>query len=138
MAAQNPYQKYQNVQVQTADQGKLIIMLYQGCIKFLKLAKKSIEEKDIEGANNNLTRAQAIVNELKVTLDKEKGGQIAENLDNLYEFMSYQLIQANIKKDTTQIEVVEELMIELLDAWKQIINKQSKKNNQKEAVSIQG
>lgn len=122
MNLQQVYQQYQRTQVETANPGKLVIMLYQGGIKFLKLAKKSMEDNDLEGVNNYLIRTQDIINELMVTLDLENGGEIAENLYRLYEFMNYQLIQANIKKEGEPIVQVEELLVELLDAWEQIVN----------------
>jgi len=118
------FQRYQQIQVETANKGKLLIMLYQGCIKFLRLAKKSIDEKDPEGANHYLIRSQNIVNELRSTLDLEKGGKIAENLDKLYDFMLVQLIEANIKKDGEMIQIVEKLMLDLLNAWQEIIEGQ--------------
>jgi flagellar secretion chaperone FliS len=118
------FQRYQEIQVETANRGKLLIMLYQGCIKFLRLARKSIDEKDLEGANHYLIRSQNIVNELRSTLDLEKGGKIAENLDKLYDFMLVQLIEANIKKDGEMIQIVEKLMLDLLDAWQEIIEGQ--------------
>ncbi len=132
MSPQLAYQQYKEVQVKTANQGKLIIMLYQGAIKFLRLAKKYIELEDIEKTNHNLIKAQNIINELNATLDKEKGGEIAENLSNLYNYMNRKLIEANIKKDTEDIEIVEELMEGLLTSWQEIINNSknySGKNN---------
>ena len=132
MNSQGAYKKYQNVQVKTANKGKLLIMLYEGCVKFLRLAEKSIEEKEMEAANNYLIRSQDIINELMVTLDMEKGGEIAENLYKLYDFMMSQLIEANINKDVEKIELVEDFMLELLDSWKQII---SAKHKEEEKLS---
>lgn len=131
------YQKYQNVQVKTANRGKLLLMLYQGCIKFLRLAEKSIEEKNIEGANNYLVRSQDIIRELQSTLDIEKGGRIARDLNSLYDFMIHMLLEANIKKEIQPVKVVEELMLELLETWKEIINGQKKQRREQEAnVSV--
>lgn len=126
MQGQVAYQQYKEVQIKTANQGKLLLMLYQGCVKFLRLAKRHIEDKNFAGANENLIKAQSIINELMITLDREKGGEIADNLYKLYDFMNRQLIQANIKKEIKSIEIVEELILELLDAWKEIINKTEK------------
>lgn len=96
-------------------------MLYQGCIKFLRLAKKSIEDEDIEGANNYIIRSQDIIRELMNTLDREKGGEIADNLYNLYDFMNRQLITANINKDIEKVKTVEDMMLELLESWQKIV-----------------
>jgi len=125
------YQQYKKTKVETANQGKLIIMLYEGGIKFSKLAKKSLDNGDYEQANNYLLRAQDIINELMVTLDRDKGGEIANNLYQLYEYMNYQLIQANVKKSSEPIDIVLELMMELLESWKEIIsnNNENKTNN---------
>lgn len=121
MNNQAAFQRYQQVQVETANQGQLLIMLYQGCIKFLKLSVKSIEEQNHEMTNTNLIKAQNIIYELMNTLDREQGGQIADNLYKLYDFMINQLIQANIKKDPKLIVTVEDLMTDLLHTWQQII-----------------
>lgn len=134
MSAQTAYKKYKEVQVNTANRGKLLIMLYQGCIKFLRVAKKSIENEDIQGANNYIIRSQDIIRELMNTLDRENGGELADNLYNLYDFMNRQLIEANVKKDIEKLEVVEDLMLELLESWQEIVNNQNQ-SNEKVAVN---
>lgn len=127
MPGQTAHKKYKQVQVKTANNEKLLLMLYKGCIKFLKLSKKSINEDDIEGANNYIIRSQDIIRELRDTLDMKKGGEIANNLSQLYDFMLRKLVEANINKDNEKIKIVENLMTELLDAWKQIANNQEQK-----------
>jgi len=122
MNSQLIYQQYQRNQVETSSSDKLLIMLYQGSIKFLKIAKKKMEENDLEGANNYLIRAQDIISELMYSLDSEKGGDIAENLFRLYEFMNYQLVQANTKKISQPINLVIDMLTKLLDAWQQILD----------------
>ena len=131
------YKKYKQVQVKTANREKLLIMLYQGCVKFLRLAKKSIEDEDIEGANNYIIRSQDIIRELMGTLDREKGGEVADNLYSLYDFMNRQLIEANVNKDIEKIKTVENLMLELLDSWKQIVNGNNEEPNQ-EDINLKG
>ena len=111
-------------------------MLYQGCIKFLRLAKKSMKENNTEDANNYIIRSQDIIRELMNTLDIEKGGDVATNLYSLYDFMIRNLIEANVDKDLEKIEVVEDMMLELLDSWKQIVNQQNNKNVNEEKVNI--
>jgi len=137
MPGQTAHKKYKQVQVKTANNEKLLIMLYQGCIKFLKLAKKSINENDIEGTNNYIIRAQDIIRELRNTLNMEKGGEIATNLSQLYDFMLRQLVEANINKDSEKIEVVEDMMLELLDSWKQITNDQKQKDKESQ-LNVKG
>lgn len=113
-------QAYQNNQVNTAPQKKLIIMLYDGAIKNLKLSKLAIEEKDIEKTNKYLIKAQDIIMELMTTLNLESGGEVAENLYQLYDYMYTKLIRANIDKDINSIIEVEKYMKELRDTWAQI------------------
>ena len=111
-------------------------MLYQGCIKFLRLGKKSIKEDDIQGANNYIIRSQDIIRELMNTLDREKGGEIATNLYSLYDFMNRQLIEANVNKDVEKIEVVEDMMMELLDSWKQITGGKKQKQEEEPQLNV--
>ncbi len=116
----NPYQKYKDAQYETASPEKLLIMLYNGAIKFARQAKEGMKEKDIELANNKIKRVQAIINELMVTLDMEQG-EIAENLYNLYEYINRRLIQANIRKDPEIVDEVLSLLEELKGAWEDAI-----------------
>lgn len=113
-------QAYQSNQVKTAPQKKLIIMLYDGAIKNLRLGKLAIEEKNIEKTNTYLVKAQDIVMELMTTLNLEAGGQVAENLHQLYDYMYTKLIRANIDKDIEAIGEVEKYMKELRDTWAQL------------------
>ncbi len=132
------YQQYKEVQVKTANRGKLLIILYQGCIKFLRLAKKGIQDNNIEMANNNIIKSQRIIMELMSTLDRDKGGEISDNLYNLYDYMNRQLIDANINKNIVPIEIVEELMLELLDSWQQIVNGGKREEEDNSKVRVEG
>lgn len=113
-------QAYQNNQVTTAPQKKLIVMLYDGAIKNLRLAKMAMEEKKVEKINTHLIKAQDIIMELMTTLNFELGGEIAKTLHQLYDYMYRQLIKANIDKDVEAINEVEKYMEELRAAWEQI------------------
>jgi flagellar protein FliS len=124
------HKQYKQVQVKTANNKKLLLMLYQGCIKFLRIAKKSIKEEDMENANEYLKKSQAIIDELRYTLDMDKGGEISKNLYKLYNFMYSELISANINKEIEPIENVEELMMDLLETWKEVINNPNQGNEQ--------
>ena len=124
------HKQYKQVQVKTANNKKLLLMLYQGCIKFLRIAKKSIKEEDMENANEYLKKSQAIIDELRYTLDMEKGGEISNNLYKLYNFMYSELISANINKEIEPIENVENLMMDLLETWKEVINNPNQGNEQ--------
>ena len=116
----NPYQQYQRTQTQTAPPGELIVMMYNGAIRFLTAGRQKLESRDIPGANASLLRAQDIVLELMVSVDVAVG-PVARNLYDLYEFMHRHLIQANVKKDVQMVDEVIGLLRELLAAWEQAI-----------------
>lgn len=116
----NAYNAYKNNQVMTASKSKLVIMLYDGAIKNLKLAELAIEEKQIEKVNSYLKKTQDIISEFMVTLNFEAGGDIAKNLYQLYEYMYNKLIRANIDKDAAAIAEVKKYLEELRDTWSQI------------------
>ncbi len=112
----NPYALYQRTQVETADQGKLLLMLYEGALRFLGQARIALQENNGEEANNSLVRAQEIIAELMASLDLE-AGDVAVSLFRLYEYMHYQMVQANIKKEAPLLDQVEAMLIELKEAW---------------------
>lgn len=116
---------YRATQVQTASPGDLLIMLYDGAIRFINQGLACIEKKDHEGAHNAIVRAEKIITELMVTLDLEKGGEIAKNLHSLYCFMKLELVSGNLKKSSEPLENVRELIKGLRDTWIQVIKKNS-------------
>ncbi|MDQ1235877.1 flagellar protein FliS [Paenibacillus sp. SORGH_AS306] len=111
----SPYQKYQQAQAQTASKPKLLIMLYDGAIRFVKAGIEGIEEKDYQKANNNLCKAQAIVHELISSLNFDF--PIAHELIVIYEYMLHSLIEANIKKNVTLAEEVLVHLADLRETW---------------------
>ncbi|MBY0450717.1 MAG: flagellar export chaperone FliS [Cyanobacteria bacterium] len=121
----NPYaqsaKQYQKQQVETASPEELLLLMYDGAIRFLNVARKSMEEKNIEKSHNNLIRAQHIVTELMASLDMEIGGEVAQNLFRLYDYLHYRLVQANIKKDTAMIDEVLTHLRSLKETWEQAI-----------------
>ena len=92
-------------------------MLFDGVLKFVKLARKDIKEKNISGANYNLGRAQDIILELNHSLDMDY--ELSENLAGVYDFMYQQLVDANIKKDAQALDIIESMLVDLKDAWSQ-------------------
>ena len=96
-------------------------MLYDGAIKFMRLAIKELEAKDYEAKGRYIDRAQDIINELNAVLDMESGGEIAANLRKLYVFMSKRLSEANVQRDPQMIREVISLMEELNKGWRAII-----------------
>ena len=128
---QNAYKK---ASVNTLDQNKLIIMLYDGAIKNASFAVEHMKSGEIEKVHNCLIKAKNIVTELMATLNMEKGGDVAKNLQSLYSYMFSQLIEANMEKKTQPIVVVIELLKELRVAWVEI-NKKSKTQKTQNKVS---
>lgn len=119
MATINPYQAYQQNSVMTASPQELTLMLYNGSLKFMKLAKRAMIENDFQEKNTNIIKAQNITQELRVTLDPD--AEISKNMEQLYEYMYTRLIEANTKNDVGVLEEVEGLMVELRDTWKQVM-----------------
>jgi flagellar protein FliS len=111
---------YQKAAVNTVDQRKLIVLLYDGAIKFLSIAVNKLAEGDAYEAHTNLVRGKSIVAELLASLDMERGGEIAGNLQRLYAYMFNELIEANLNKDAERVTHVIELLKELRDAWKDL------------------
>jgi len=111
---------YQDNAVTTQSKGRLIVMLYDGAIRFLRLAIKEMENKNYEAKGRYINRAVDILNELNVVLDMDAGGEIASNLRKLYVFMINRLSQANIKCDPQIVRDVIKLMEELNSSWKAI------------------
>ncbi len=120
MLNKNPYNQYKQTQITTANQGKLIVMLYDGAIKFLTIALENIEPKKYDIVNNNIIKAQDIITELLLSLNMDEGGEISKNLFSLYMYFKKQLLEANIKKDPQIITHTLKLLRELRDAWDQI------------------
>ena len=135
MKGRNAEQQYKQMQIKTASPGKLLLMLYQGSIKFMKLAVKGIEMNNIEIAHENIIKAQNIILELKGTLNKEQGGEIAENLERLYDFIYQELLRANLRKEKEHIENVIPLVEDLFESYQEIVNRQ---NSKKLKVNVGG
>lgn len=119
MAINNPQQAYVNNSVTTASPGELTLMLYNGCIKFIRYAEKAMKENNIEQKNINVQKAQAIIRELSITLKTDT--DLAKNMLALYEFLHERLVEANIKNDPAILKEVEEFVTEFRDTWKQVI-----------------
>ena len=123
---QNAYKK---ASVNTLDQTKLIIMLYDGAIKNASFAVEHMKSGQIEKVHDCLIKTKNIVTELMATLNMDRGGDIANNLQSLYSYMFSQLIEANMNKKTEPVIVVIDLLKELRAAWTQINSK--RKNDAK-------
>lgn len=117
----NPYAQYQKNSVNTASGPELTLMLYNGAIKFCNIAIDSIEKKDIPRAHENLIKAQDIIMELRITLNKKY--PIAIEMEQLYDYIYDTLIQANLKKDISKIQEACGLIRNYRDAWQEAMKK---------------
>ena len=113
------HQQYQQAAATTAGPAQLVLMLYDGALIRLEVARDAIEEGRKAAAHEALVRVQAIVDELAVSLDFDRGGEVARNLAELYDYCSRQLIEANIHKDAGLVRDVEAVIVGLRDAWDQ-------------------
>ena len=115
--------QYSQVQIQTANKGQLIVMLYQGAIKFMKKALQSMEKKDLEEKGNALIKAQDIILELLYALDQEmlnSGNELALNLQRLYLYAYRRLVHANVRQDEGAIKEILGVMTNLAEAWETV------------------
>jgi len=112
-------QAYQNNAVNTASPGELTLMLYNGCLKFIHLAKTAIQNKDFETKHTNLMKAQNIITELMVTLNMDY--EISKNMMAMYDYIKHRLIEANMKNDLDILNEVEGYVVEFRDTWKEVI-----------------
>lgn len=115
---QNVLTSYTENEILTAEPEKLVLLMYDGAIKFIRQGKAAIREAHIEDAHTYILRAYAIIAELQATLDKEKGGEIAAGLERSYDFILNHLKEADIKKDEILLDEVENLLVPLAETWK--------------------
>jgi flagellar protein FliS len=128
MHPKNPWQSYRQVATRTASPGQLVLMLYEGAIRFLERAQAGFQLEDpVEyhtTINNNLLRAQDIIRELDSSLNVAEGGELALQLHRLYDYFDRVLLEANLRKNPAGIgEVVERITV-LRDAWATMLTKQ--------------
>jgi flagellar protein FliS len=116
----NGFDVYKQTAVTTQNKGRLIVMLYDGAIKFLRQAIQDLEVNDYEAKGRNIGKAQDIIIELNTVLDMDAGGEVAQNLRGLYNFMNRHLSQANVKRDTQMLREVISLLEELNQSWRAI------------------
>lgn len=124
MALNNPYQAYQQNSVSTASPGELTLMLYNGCLKFIKQARLAIEQKNTQDKNLNLQKAQRIIQELMITLNPE--AVVSESMMSMYDYMNRRLIEVNMSNDLDILAEVEGYVTEFRDTWKQVIQSNRK------------
>jgi flagellar protein FliS len=113
----SPYEKYRQSSVQTSTPAQLVIMLYDGAIRFVRTAMDGLSKQDYEKANLNFGKAQTIVSELMSTLDYKY--DVSKNLFSLYEYTNHLLIEANIRKNAEKAEEAIGYLTDLRETWLQ-------------------
>jgi flagellar protein FliS len=130
---------YREAATQSASPGQLVLMLFDGALRFMEAAATSFDEEDFirrnERIHNNLTKAQAILTELQATLDLKAGGEFGTTMFRLYDYMQEQLRLANWNKEPQPLHVVQRLLGEVRDAWAQMLE-QSSTTRPMEAIGV--
>lgn len=122
MSPVNPYvNQYRKNEVETANPGKILLLLYDGAIQFLNKAKLGIEEGDTSQVTPNIYSCQKIILEFMNTLDMDNGGSLAENLYNLYDYFYRTLVDASFNHDLKKIGEVLRHLKSLRETWQQAI-----------------
>jgi flagellar protein FliS len=119
-AAQNAYR---DSAILTAPPERLVVMLYDGAHRFLFQAATALRSGDLVTTNAKLQRAEAIIKELRATLNFEAGGELATRLEAIYAFCQRHLLEARLERDPDRIEQVMALLAELREAWEQICSR---------------
>jgi flagellar secretion chaperone FliS len=130
MVATGYARTYRANSVLTASPGQLVLMLYDGALKALAIAREAFERagddpRRIETINTQLLKAQAIITELQGGLNMESGGEFASTMHRLYDYHNHRLLQANMRKEVAPVIEVERLLRELRDAWAQMLSQQT-------------
>ena len=117
------HNEYRHNEVATSSQGKLIVMMYEGALKFVSLAIEGIDNKDLSKKGKYINKTHDIINELSCALDMKKGGEVAQKLESLYQFILHQLTRANIKSDRKALESIINVLKPLMEAWEELLDK---------------
>ena len=125
----SPLQSYKTISLETAPPGQLVLMLFDGAIKFLERAKLGFDIEDPlemnETVHNNITRAQDIINELNSTLDMDQGGEVAVVLRDLYVYLDNRLFESNIRKELEGVQEVIDRLSTVQAGWSEMLELES-------------
>lgn len=119
MALPRGYDAYQKNKVLTATPAELVLMLYEGAIKFCNIGLVAIENEDYSKANTNIQKAERIVAELRGSLDMKY--EVSKDFDQVYEYIGWVLLQANVKKNTDRLEEALKHLRTMRDTWKEVM-----------------
>ncbi|MBQ6320372.1 MAG: flagellar export chaperone FliS [Lachnospiraceae bacterium] len=115
----NPYAQYNQSKILTASPAELTLMLYEGAIKFCNIAIMGIEQGDVTKAHNNIMKVQKIIEEFQITLNFKY--EIANDFNNVYNYLMKRLREANMTKDKEILEEVDEHLHTMRDTWKEVM-----------------
>jgi flagellar secretion chaperone FliS len=115
-----PHRQYQQSQVETASPTRLVVLLYDGAIRFCAWAVEAMQAKDYQGQNSNLLKAQRIIGELMSSLNPETGGEVATNLMRVYTYLLEQLVEANLRDRAEMVDGVLDVLRELRETWAEV------------------
>lgn len=134
------YNQYQNVQITTSTPEKILIMLYDGAIKFTRMAIDRLSKGDIAGKGMYISKAHAIISELMFSLNHEVGGDITKQLERLYTFLGDEFIAANIKNDVKHLDNALKIMSNMRDTWLEAVElaKRDREGDALKSVRMQG
>ena len=115
---------YREIAVQTSSPTKLVVMLYEGAIRFLRESATAIGANDLNGKRQSIDRAVAIVQHLQSTLDMDRGGEVAAALDKLYGYIASRILEGSTKLETAPLEEAIKLLNVLLAGWEEVVSKE--------------
>lgn len=113
-------QAYYQTHVQSQSPLELVVMLYDGALRFLQVTADATRRNDLAAKREAMSRSMAILAELQNTLNLKDGGEVAQSLDRLYTYITGRLVDANLKKDPAPIEEAIRILRPLRDAWAQV------------------
>ncbi len=135
MAYSKHVQTYQNAAVSSASPLQLVIMLYDGALKFLKLGREAMVRHDLYEQNERIQKAQKIITELMSCLDMHQGGEVAQNLFALYSYCYNELVMANVEDNIEGIDRATKVLQDLRASWSELESLQRTKSQEIEHVS---
>ncbi len=116
---------YREIAVQTSSPAKLVVMLYEGAVRFLRESSTAIQSRDLDRKRQSIDRAVAIVQHLQCTLDVERGGVVATDLNRLYGYITSRILEGSTRLETAPLEEAIKLLNVLLAGWEELAKKQS-------------
>jgi flagellar secretion chaperone FliS len=124
MMYNNRSNTYREVDAQTSSPTKLVVMLYEGAIRFLRESAAAMDARDLDRKRQSIDRAVAIVQHLQTTLDMERGQEVAADLSRLYSYITSRILEGSAKLETAPLEEAIKLLDVLLASWKELAKKE--------------